>query len=173
MDRHGDCLGKPSGWRVRQCELSAIAQNDFARDGKTKTGSSGGTDGIGAKEWLHRALEQVIGYAVSTIEDFDPRDRSGVEQRNRGALTMSGRIDKEVSQRPFERQRPDHDLSRCYAAEAQVHAEFAKLGHDLAEKKIKSDRILLLHGRFFAHQAYGTVGDMVHLIEIGQPFLPV
>jgi hypothetical protein len=77
MDRHGDRLSKPSGWRVRQCELSGIAQDDFARDCKTKTGAPGGTDGIGAKEWLHRALEQVIGYAVSTIEDFDPRDRSG------------------------------------------------------------------------------------------------
>jgi hypothetical protein len=85
--------------------------------------------GWGAKERLHRALKQVIGYAVSTIEDFDPRDRSGVDQRNRGALTMSGCVDKKVSQHPFERQRPDHDLSRCLAAEAQCHAELAKLGH--------------------------------------------
>lgn len=46
---------------------------------------------------------------------------------NRGAFTMSGCIDKRVSQRPFERQRPDHDLSRCYAAEAQFHAELANI----------------------------------------------
>ena len=76
VDRHGDRLSKPPGRRVRQCELSAIAQDDFARDGKTQTGPSGGADRIGAKERFYRALKQVIGYAASAIEDFDPRDRS-------------------------------------------------------------------------------------------------
>jgi hypothetical protein len=95
MDRHGDRLSNSFGWRspigaVYHCaRLFGARLHDQDR-------RPGGTDGISAKERLHGALEQVIGYAISTIEDFDPSDRSRVQQRNRDALTMGDRLDKEV-----------------------------------------------------------------------------